>query len=261
MAALPRGSIVYPRAPGARIHGINMRTRLRCSSTPPFLRPAVAALLLAAVTLPVGSQPLPATGAELETIMVYARRLTPVSRVAATVTVIDQARIETTLATDIRDLVRYEPGLSVRNDPFRFGLDTITVRGLGGNRVAVEIDGIPAAGGFAVGSYADTGRVFVDPAFVDRVEFLRGPASSLYGSDAIGGRRRDDDADARATAGTGGASRRTLRTEAGYDTENDGWRAAALAAGEAGPTRWLLGYARREGARGRHGRGRAPKPE
>ncbi len=108
-------------------------------------------------------------------------------RVAATVTVIDQARIETTLATDIRELVRYEPGLSVRNDPFRFGLDTISIRGLGGNRVAVEVDGIPAAGGFAVGSYADSGRAFVDAAFVDRVEFLRGPASSLYGSDAIGG--------------------------------------------------------------------------
>ena len=83
--------------------------------------------------------------------------------------------------------MRYEPGLTVRNDPFRFGLDTFSVRGLGGNRVAVEIDGIPAAGGFAVGSFSDSGRAFVDSAFVDRVEFLRGPASSLYGSDAIGG--------------------------------------------------------------------------
>ena len=82
----------------------------------------------------------------------------PVTRVAATVTVIEQARIESTLVSDIRDLVRYEPGLTVRNDPFRFGLDTISIRGLGGNRVAVEIDGIPAAPGFAVGSYADSGR-------------------------------------------------------------------------------------------------------
>ncbi len=244
---MSRGVHRVSARPGPRIYGINMRTRLRFSSTPPFLRPAVAALLLTAVTLPVGSQPLPATGSELETIMVYARRLTPVSRVAATVTVIDQARIETTLATDIRDLVRYEPGLSVRNDPFRFGLDTITVRGLGGNRVAVEVDGIPAAGGFAVGSYADTGRVFVDPAFVDRVEFLRGPASSLYGSDAIGGVVAMTTLTPERLLATGGASRRTLRTEAGYDTENDSWRAAALAAGEAGPTRWLLGLARREG--------------
>ncbi len=224
-----------------------MRTRLRLSGTPPLLRSVVAALLSTAVTLPVGSQPLPAAGPELETIMVYARRMTPVSRVAATVTVIDQTRIETTLATDIRDLVRYEPGLSVRNDPFRFGLDTITVRGLGGNRVAVEVDGIPAAGGFAVGSYADTGRVFVDPAFVDRVEFLRGPASSLYGSDAIGGVVAMTTLTPGRLLATGGENRPSLRTEAGYDTENDGWRVAALAAGEAGPASWLLGLARREG--------------
>jgi hemoglobin/transferrin/lactoferrin receptor protein len=182
----------------------------------------------------------------LETVTVYARRLTPVSRVAATVTVIDQARIETTLATDIRELVRYEPGLSVRNDPFRFGLDTISVRGLGGNRVAVEVDGIPAAGGFAVGSYADSGRAFVDAAFVDRVEFLRGPASSLYGSDAIGGVvAMTTLTPAKLLAQ--GEGHRAVRTDAGYDSENDGWRAAALAAAAIGGTQWLLGYSRREG--------------
>jgi hemoglobin/transferrin/lactoferrin receptor protein len=182
---------------------------------------------------------------ELETIMVYARRITPVSRVAATVTVIDQARIQATLASDIRELVRYEPGLSVRSDPFRFGLDTISVRGLGGNRVAVEIDGIPAAGGFAVGSYADSGRAFLDPAFVDRVELLRGPASALYGSDAIGGVvAMTTITPTRMLAQSGKPL--ALRTEAGYDSENDGWRAAVLAAGEAGSMQWLLGYARHD---------------
>jgi len=188
----------------------------------------------------------PGVDTELETITVYARRLTPVSRVAATVTVIDQARIESTLATDIRELVRYEPGLSVRNDPFRFGLDTISVRGLGGNRVAVEIDGIPAAGGFAVGSYADSGRAYVDAAFVDRVEVLRGPASSLYGSDAIGGVvAMTTLTPARLLARSEGGF--AVRTEAGYDSENAAWRAVALAAGEIGPAQWLLGYSRRDG--------------
>jgi hemoglobin/transferrin/lactoferrin receptor protein len=182
---------------------------------------------------------------ELETIMVYARRVTPVSRVAATVTVIDQARIQATMATDIRELVRYEPGISVRSDPFRFGLDTISVRGLGGNRVAVEVDGIPAAGGFAVGSYADSGRAFLDPAFVDRVELLRGPASALYGSDAIGGVVAMTTITPARMLAQGGESL-ALRTEAGYDSENHGWRAAALAAGDTGIMQWLLGYARHE---------------
>ncbi|MEY2921233.1 MAG: hypothetical protein RL261_2538, partial [Pseudomonadota bacterium] len=145
---------------------------MRIRQSPPnALRRLVAVCGCAAATVPaVAASPGPGGDTELETVTVYARRVTPVSRVAATVTVIDQARIEATLATDIREIVRYEPGISVRNDPFRFGLDTISVRGLGGNRVAVEIDGIPAAGAFAVGSYADSGRAFVDAAFVDRVE-------------------------------------------------------------------------------------------
>ena len=104
--------------------------------------------------------------AELETVMVYARRLVPVSRVAATVSVITQETIERTLVSDVKQLVRYEPGLSVRSDPFRFGVDTIAIRGIGGNRVAVEVDGVPAAGGFAVGNFADSGRAFVDPVFL-----------------------------------------------------------------------------------------------
>ncbi|HEX9207738.1 MAG TPA: TonB-dependent hemoglobin/transferrin/lactoferrin family receptor [Steroidobacteraceae bacterium] len=195
---------------------------------------------------PAGVAASPTGTDELETVTVYARRLMPVSRVAATVTVIDQAQIQSTLTSDVGDLVRYEPGLTVRNDPFRFGLDTISIRGLGGNRVAVEIDGIPAAAGFAVGSYADSGRAFVDPAFVRRVEFLRGPASSLYGSDAIGG------VVSMTTLAPidllhDGAGAPGLQTQAGYDTEDDSWNVAVLGAGELGPGRWLLGYSRREG--------------
>jgi hemoglobin/transferrin/lactoferrin receptor protein len=102
------------------------------------------------------------TPAEIETVTVYARRLVPVTQVAATVTVISRDAIDRTMASDVRDLVRYEPGLAVRNDPFRFGLDTFPVRGIGGNRVAVEVDSIPSSGGFAVRSFADSGRSFID---------------------------------------------------------------------------------------------------
>jgi len=182
---------------------------------------------------------------DLETVTVYAKRIVPVARVAATVTVITQQAIERTLATDVKQLVRYEPGLSVRSDPFRFGTDTIAVRGVGGNRVAVEVDGVPAAGGFAVGSFADSGRSFVDPAFLERVEVLRGPASSLYGSDAIGGvvamstlapdALFDDGRDL------------GVRVSSGYTGVDDGWNAAAFGAARRGETSALLGYVRREG--------------
>ncbi len=61
---------------------------------------------------------------DLEAVTVYARRLVPISRVAAAVSVIPQETIERTLSADVKELVRYEPGLSVRSDPFRFGVDT-----------------------------------------------------------------------------------------------------------------------------------------
>jgi hemoglobin/transferrin/lactoferrin receptor protein len=205
---------------------------------------AGAACVLAAAADAEPAQP--AGESELETVTVYARRVVPMSRVAASVTVIPRQSIERGLVSDVKELVRYEPGLSVRSDPFRFGLDTFAIRGVGGNRVAVEIDGIPAAGGFAIGSFSDSGRSFVDAAFLDRVEVLRGPASSLYGSDAIGGVVAMSTLTPRSLLGADG--QRVLRTEAGASGVDDGWHAVAIGAMRFGAVEALLGYAHRAGS-------------
>jgi hemoglobin/transferrin/lactoferrin receptor protein len=182
----------------------------------------------------------------LETVTVYARRILPVTRVAAMVSVIPQETIERTLVTDVKQLVRYEPGLTVRSDPFRFGTDTISVRGVGGNRVAVEVDGVPAAGGFAIGNFADSGRSFVDPAFIERVEVLRGPASSLYGSDAIGGVVSMTTVAPDRLLGPGRDG--GLQVATGLTGVDDGWNAATLGAFRAGETTALLGAVYRSGS-------------
>ncbi len=187
-----------------------------------------------------------AAPADLETVTVYARRIQPVSRVAAMVSVIPREAIERTLVTDVKQLVRYEPGLSVRSDPFRFGTDTISLRGVGGNRVAVEVDGVPVAGGFAIGNFADSGRSFVDPAFLQRVEVLRGPASSLYGSDAIGG------VVSMTTLGPDalleGDRNYGAQFAGGHTGVDDGWNAAALGGARRGATSVVAGYAHRGGS-------------
>ncbi len=218
----------------------------------------IGLVLSASVVLAPVVRGEPATVPELETVTVYARRIQPLTRVAATVTVIDSEQIQRALMQDVKQLVRYEPGLSVRSDPFRFGLDTFTVRGMTGNRVSVEIDGIPSAGGFSIGSYSDSGRSFVDLAFVKRVEVLRGPASSLYGSDAIGGvvamtTLRPDDV----IAAPGGAG---LRTAAGYTGDDGGWNAAILGAGSFGDAQVLLGYVYRTGNEVDNAAGVSPNP-
>lgn len=206
-------------------------------------RAVAAALGLAAA----GAQAAPAdpSTAPLEEVTVYARRLQPVTRVAATVTVIDAGDIGRTLAADVKQMVRYEPGLSVANDPFRFGLDTFTIRGVGGNRVAVDVDGIPSAPGFTIGNYSNSGRAFVDLAFVQRVEVLRGPASSLYGSDAIGGVVAMTTFKPAALLGDGSAA--ALRAQGGYDSADGGWRAAVIGATRVGPADVLAGYVHRQG--------------
>jgi len=212
-----------------------------------LLRNSIALVLSAVAPSAVFAQAASSSdpSADLETVTVYARRLTPVTRVAAAVTVIPEESITATLAADAKELVRYEPGLTVRSDPFRFGLDTFAVRGVGGNRVAVEVDGIPAAGGFAIGSFSDSGRSFVDLAFVERVEVLRGPASSLYGSDAIGGVVAMTTLTPRSLLGDG---RGAARVQTGFASEDEGWHAAMIGASVLGPAEALFGYVRREGS-------------
>jgi hemoglobin/transferrin/lactoferrin receptor protein len=207
---------------------------------------AVAALQAGAADAEAADQQASRPTQELETVTVYARRILPVTRVAAMVSVIPQEAIERTLVADVKQLVRYEPGLTVRSDPFRFGTDTISVRGVGGNRVAVEVDGVPAAGGFAVGNFADSGRSFVDPAFLERVEVLRGPASSLYGSEAIGGvvAMTTVAPDALLASGRDVG----LHVATGLTGVDDGWNVATLGATRSGATTAMLGYVYRSGS-------------
>ncbi len=107
-----------------------------------------------------------------------------------TVSVISRERIDRYMAQNIRDLVRYEPGVSVVGSAGRFGLDSFNIRGLSGNRSRIEIDGasLPASFGANVagGSYR-AGRNQIDLDNIKDVEIVRGPASALYASDALGG--------------------------------------------------------------------------
>lgn len=126
--------------------------------------------------------------AEFDRIVVTATRTErAIVDVPNTVDVIDRARMDILLVRDIADLFRYEPGVTVGRNIGRFGLSDIRIRGLGGNRVRIQTDGIAVSDAFAIGSFSNANRNFVDPDTLKRVEVVRGPTSSLYGSDALGG--------------------------------------------------------------------------
>lgn len=124
---------------------------------------------------------------ELEKITVTATRAErDINEIAANITVIDWERIDALSANNIRDLLRYEPGVSVEGSG-RYGLSDFNVRGINGDRVLIVIDGVPIVDEFSFGPNLSARRDFVDVDLIKGVEVIRGPASTLYGSDAIGG--------------------------------------------------------------------------
>ncbi|HEX5763961.1 MAG TPA: TonB-dependent receptor plug domain-containing protein, partial [Woeseiaceae bacterium] len=107
--------------------------------------------------------------------------------VAANVTVLDRDDIEQNLAMSVGDVFIYSPGIEAEGGGQRFGAEGLNIRGIGGNRVALLIDGVPLSDQFDVGNFSNATREFLNAGLIQRIEVLHGPASALYGSSAIGG--------------------------------------------------------------------------
>ncbi|MBY4897126.1 TonB-dependent hemoglobin/transferrin/lactoferrin family receptor [Cupriavidus sp. AU9028] len=186
------------------------------------------------------------TSSELPAVVVSAaRRPASALTTPATVSVIERSQMQETVASDFRELFRYEPGIAVKREPRgRGGEAGIEVRGIGGQRLAMFVDGVRLPGGHAAAG-ANLGQLKLDPLALSRVEVLRGPASSLYGSDALAGvvlfrtLSPDDFLDADTSLG-GSAS-------LGYDGADNGRWANANVAFRAGATRNLIGVTARNG--------------
>lgn len=154
-------------------------------------RPALlsCALLLALANAARAEETAAVAGVnELQRVQVIATRTErTLADVPHSVDVIERQRMDTLLVRDLRDLFRYEPGITVTQSFGRFGLGDIRIRGLGGNRVRIQTDGIAVSDAFSIGSFSNANRNFVDLDTLKRAEVVRGPTSSLYGSDALGG--------------------------------------------------------------------------
>jgi hemoglobin/transferrin/lactoferrin receptor protein len=133
--------------------------------------------------------PVLATESEpVEEIIVVANKFgRPVRDVAANVTILTRAVLDANLATSVADMFRYTPGIDYEAAGNRFGSQGVTIRGIGGNRVAMLVDGVPLSHQFDVGSFSNATRDFLNAGLIERMEVLHGPASALYGSAAIGG--------------------------------------------------------------------------
>lgn len=124
--------------------------------------------------------------AEAQEIVVTATLLPRLREdIAGTVSVITADDMERQIANDLGDLTRYQPGISM-DTAARGGNQGFVIRGIGGNRVLTVIDGVRSADIYAAGP-ASYGKDAFEMDDLKAVEIIRGPASVLYGADAMGG--------------------------------------------------------------------------
>jgi hemoglobin/transferrin/lactoferrin receptor protein len=107
------------------------------------------------------------------------------SAVTAPVSILDREALERAQPTKVGDVFAREPGVEVEGSGPFLGLPVI--RGLSGNRVLVLVDGQRLNNAREAINFGGVQPSLVDVDRIERVEILRGPASVLYGSDALGG--------------------------------------------------------------------------
>lgn len=169
--------------------------------------------------------------------------------------VIDATQLEQQQSQTLRDALQDLPNASVRTAPARLAVSAassafardgntgINIRGIGGNRVLMSVDGIRMPRSY-VSRSAIFDREYLSLELFKRVELLRGPASALYSSDALAGIVNFvtyDPQDFLQSAE--GTPPKTLggRAAALYNTEDDSKTLAGTVAGKASDTvQWML---------------------
>ena len=146
------------------------------------LAPGFAAQTVA-VTLPA-ARPLAiqlVVAGKPETVVVTAAGTPlPAAETGSAVSLLDSTRLETMQPYAASDALRFLPGAVVATAGRRGGLSSLFVRGGESRYNKVIVDGVPID---EPGGIFDFGVASLDQ--VDRLEFVRGAESTLYGSDAM----------------------------------------------------------------------------
>ncbi len=138
-------------------------------------------------TLLLGSQVLANDTIELEKISIATKTQKNIDGVAATVEVVTQREIEEMGAQSLKDIIERADGLNIMYGTFPNASSkskaSITIRGMSPNGTLILLDGRRLAG--EVQNPYDLERI--PASVVERIEIVKGPMSSLYGADAVGG--------------------------------------------------------------------------
>ena len=120
---------------------------------------------------------------ELEKTVVTATKTERlIQDVPASISVITSEEIERKGATSVADLLRDVPGVEImlNSSP---ASQRVMIRGEASQRTLILIDGQKISENKSM----DGAPMLIDPNMIERIEVIKGPASVLYGSEAIGG--------------------------------------------------------------------------
>ncbi|MEQ1419230.1 TonB-dependent receptor domain-containing protein [Acinetobacter indicus] len=125
---------------------------------------------------------------QLNTIVVTATGYEQdLSKAPASITVIDREELEKREYNDITDVLRHTPGVVVSGSG---SAQTISIRGMSSNYTLFLVDGKRQYGRDVNPNGDDAGfekNILPPVSAIERIEIIRGPASTLYGTDAMGG--------------------------------------------------------------------------
>ncbi|ETI61420.1 TonB-dependent hemoglobin/transferrin/lactoferrin family receptor [Marinomonas profundimaris] len=144
-----------------------------------------ASILMAAA--PVFAEETTEEEHQLDTVTIEANAVvTDIQKIGSVSSRINNEDIEKNLTKNLDDLLRYEPGVEASQDS-RFGISSINIRGLDGDRVRITVDGVTQADAYGpTSTYLRTGRNAVDMDSLESVDIIKG-GDVIEGSGALGG--------------------------------------------------------------------------
>jgi vitamin B12 transporter len=138
--------------------------------------------VLASLLLSISS--FTAIAETLPTIVITASRTAePLEQTLPSTIVIDKETIELSQSNDVAELLRHHAGIEIGRNGGPGQVTSLFLRGTESNHTLVLIDGIPVNPGTIGGAAVQN----ISPALIERIEVVKGPSSTLYGSSAIGG--------------------------------------------------------------------------
>ena len=185
------------KSTSAQIH----QRQMACGSTlrPIVLGVAVACAAMGSSAVLAQVEPGQITTVALQTVVVSGARHEQLrDNLPMSIDVLNASDMEEAQMVDIHDVAKGLPNVSVKRAPARFtvtgagnptgrdGNAGFNVRGQDGNRVLMLVDGVRLPRSYINGNNA-FGRDALSLGLIKRVELVRGPASVLYGSDAMAG--------------------------------------------------------------------------